>query len=198
MPPDDNQSVAVLAVEPILGTAAKIVKHERLYVITCAIADTNRFQMMNLYNAGGLSSSLAKLNNEGVWYKKYTDVDPRKGFSARKNPDFQEANKIYQPVRQIVPVYSLKTLLDAIPQRIQILELHTDMQGFDLIAVKSAERSIRRIPKLQTEVNINENAYQGVNNSFEEHWKPYMTSIGYKAVSQSSFKGEADIFWEIV
>jgi len=182
----------------LIFIAAKIAKHERLYLITCAIADSNRFQMMNLYNAGGLSSSLAKLTNEGVWYKKYTDVDPRKGFSAKKNPDFHEAAKVYQPIQQIVPVFSLKALLDAIPKRIHILELHTDMQGYDLTAIKSAERSILRIPRLQTEVNINENAYQGVNNSFEEHWKPYMTSIGYKVASQSSFKGEADIFWELI
>jgi hypothetical protein len=45
---------------------------------------------------------------------------------------------------------------------------------------------------------INENAYVGVNNSFQEHWIPYMTSIGYKSVSQTSFKGEADVFWEII
>ena len=89
----------------LIFIAAKIARHERLYLITCAIADSNRFQMMNLYNAGGLSSSLAKLTNEGVWYKKYTDVDPRKGFSAKKNPDFHEAAKVYQPIQQIVPVF---------------------------------------------------------------------------------------------
>lgn len=88
-------------------------------------------------------------------------------------------------------------LLDAIPQRIQILELHTDIQGYDLIAIMSAGNSIRRIPKLQTEVNINENAYVGVNNSFEEDWKPYMSSIGYKFSHQTSFKSEADVFWNI-
>lgn len=198
MPPEDNSSIGVLAVEPILGTAARIVRHERLYVITCAIADTNRFQMMNLYNAGGLSSSLAKLSDESVWYKRYTDVDPRKGFSGRKNPDFKEAEKVHQPLRQIVPVFSLETLLNSIPKHIQILELHTDMQGFDLTAIKSAGLSIRRIPKLQTEVYMDTSAYQGVANDFEKDWKPYMEKVGYKAVNQAKANSEADVYWEIV
>ena len=46
MPPADNNSVAVIAVEPVLQTAVRIPFHERLYVITCAIADVPRFQSM--------------------------------------------------------------------------------------------------------------------------------------------------------
>ena len=53
-------------------------------------------------------------------------------------------------------------LLDAIPDHIQILQLHTDMQGYDFLAIKSAGLSIRRIPKLQTEVHINDHPYQGL------------------------------------
>ena len=48
-PPADNESIAVLAVEPVLGTAAKIAKHPRLYVICAAIADTTQFQSIYLY-----------------------------------------------------------------------------------------------------------------------------------------------------
>jgi len=86
MPPDDDFSAGVLAVEPVLRTAARIPIHERLYVLVCAIADSPRFQSFHHYNAGGLSSSLSPLTNQGEWWKKYTDVDPRKGFAARRNP----------------------------------------------------------------------------------------------------------------
>jgi hypothetical protein len=49
LPPADNESIAVIAIEPVLGTAAKIAKHPRLYVICAAIADVTRFQTINLY-----------------------------------------------------------------------------------------------------------------------------------------------------
>ena len=77
MPPEDDDSIAVIAVEPVLETASKISKHHRLYVIVCAIADVTRFQMMNLYNIGGLSSSLQQIPSK-PFYKDYVNIDARK------------------------------------------------------------------------------------------------------------------------
>jgi hypothetical protein len=196
MPPEDDDSVGVLAVEPVLKTAARIPVHARLFVLVCAIADSPRFQSFNHYNAGGLSSSLAPLANDREWWKKYTDVDPRKGFSARKNPDFEDAKKVHQHTMSIVPVMPLKMLLNSIPHDIEITELHTDMQGYDFIAIKSAGKSIHRIKKLQTEVHLKAEIYAGVNNDFDTDWVPYMKQIGYNMTHLAHAGKEADAFWE--
>jgi hypothetical protein len=198
MPPENNKSIAVIAVEPILRTAARIPVHERLYTIVCAIANTPRFQIMNTYNAGGLSSSLSPLANEGAWFKTYTDVDPRKGLGAKKNPDFVEAKTKHQGSFQIVPVLPLSMLLDSIPAHLEILDLHTDMQGYDFMAIMSAGRSLLRVHRLQTEVWLKHPVYKGVNNSFEDDWKPYMTSLGYRVDKVVGMGDEADVFWSLI
>jgi len=180
MPPADDDAYAVIAVEPVLKTAARIPSAKNLFVIVCAIADVPRFQTMHLYNAGGLSSSLSRMKNEGVWFKQYNDVDPRKGFSAKKNPDFEEAKKTYQPPFVIVPVMSLRMLLNSIPSRIEITSMHTDMQGYDFLAVRSAGKTIRRIKSLQTEVTTKgTGSYRDVNNSMIDDWVPWMRTMGY-------------------
>jgi hypothetical protein len=198
MPPKDDDSVGVLAVEPVLRTAARIPIHERLFILVCAIADSPRFQSFFHYNAGGLSSSLSQLSNPGEWWKKYTDVDPRKGFSARKNPEFEEAKKVHQHTMSIVPVMSLKMLLHSIPAHIEITELHTDMQGYDFLAIKSAAKSIHRIKKLQTEVHIKDVPYAGVSNDYDKDWVPYMKHMGYNLTKMIGGGKEADAFWERV
>jgi hypothetical protein len=196
MPPDDDYSVGVLAVEPVLRTAARIPIHERLFILVCAIADSPRFQSFHHYNAGGLSSSLSPLTNQGEWWKKYTDVDPRKGFAARKNPDFEEAKNVHQHTMSVVSVMSLKMLLHAIPPHIEITGLHTDMQGYDFLAIKSAAKSIHRVKNLQTEVHIKDKPYQGVSNDYDTDWVPYMKQMGYNLTKLHGGGKEADAFWE--
>jgi hypothetical protein len=73
---------------------------------------------------------------------------------------------------QIVPVLPLSMLLDSIPAHLEILDLQTDMQGYDFMAIMSAGRSILRVHRLQTEVSLKNPNYKGVNNSFEDDWKP--------------------------
>jgi hypothetical protein len=86
-------------------------------------------------------------------------------------------------------------LIDSIPPHISIIELHTDMQGYDFTAVMSAGRSILRIPKLQTEVVLKKPAYKGVNNSLDDDWKPYMLSLGYKLDKVTQSGDEGDAYW---
>ncbi|KAJ1428027.1 hypothetical protein B484DRAFT_396999 [Ochromonadaceae sp. CCMP2298] len=195
MPPEDDESVAVIGVEPVLKTAARIPLHPRLFIITAAIADSPHFATMNLYNAGGLSSSLAPVANQGEWWKKYTDVNPQLGLGPRKNPEFEKARHIYQPTTNLVPVLPLRMLIDSIPERIEITMLHTDMQGHDFMAVRSAGDSIYRIGVLQTEVWLDANTYKGVNNSLEKDWKPYMDRMGFTINETRNMGKEADIFW---
>jgi hypothetical protein len=105
---------------------------------------------------------VASLPHYLLLYKRYTDVDPRKEFFAKKNPDFVEANSKFQGSFQIVPALPLSMFLDSIPPHISIIELHTDMQGYDFTAVMSAGKNILRIPNLQTEVVSKKPGYKGV------------------------------------
>jgi hypothetical protein len=122
--PPANKSIAVIAVEPVAGSAARIPHHDRLYVIVCAIADVERFQSMNLYNIGGLSSSLLK-RSKTLKHSWYIDMDYRKGKSTA---EYERERRRFQPLLQIVPVMPLRMLLNAIAPEIDILHLSTDLQ----------------------------------------------------------------------
>ena len=192
MPPT-NESIAVIAVEPVLGTANMIAKHPRLFVITCAIADYPRFQTLHLYNIGGKSSSLSELTDKRVWYKKFTNVNP---YLKKRDEEYKAARKQFQPVMQIVPVMPLHMLLQAIPLHVEIQLLITDMQGYDFVAIQSAGTSLLRVPYLRTEVHLSDNhAYVNVTNDLERHWKPHMKEMGYRMVKLKTNGGEGDAFW---
>lgn len=131
MPPDDE--TAVIAVEPVLKTAAGIPSHPHLYIITAAISDTPSFLKISIYNSG-MSSSLSVPDNIAAPWS----LDNRKGG---------------YPSFSIVPVLTLEMLLASIPDHLSIEWVKTDMQGFDLRAAKSASKStLRRIKKYQAEL----------------------------------------------
>lgn len=194
MPPEDDQSVFVIAVEPILGTAHKIPYHDRLFVITCAIADVPRFQMMNVMNVGGLSSSLNGLKGR-PWWKNYVDIDPRVSW---KSEEYKKANAKPEHQIQITPVMPLKMLLHAIPSTINITHLHTDMQGFDFVAIKSAGKALSRVNNVQVECYLNditEYDLKNISNSCYQDFVPFMTSIGYRLDHTHKMGNEADAFF---
>jgi hypothetical protein len=123
------------------------------------------------------------------------DVDPR----IDKHGDaFNEEKKKQQRSSIIVPVMSLKTLLKSIPPSIEILHLHTDMQGSDFAAVKSAGTAIKRVKSIQTEVHLaNHTDYRmpdGASNHIDS-WTPYMQALGYSLDSLHVMGGEGDAFW---
>lgn len=193
MPPEDDDSIAVIAVEPVLETASKISKHHRLYVIVCAIADVTRFQMMNLYNIGGLSSSLQQIPSK-PFYKDYVNIDARKD---RKSEEFLMERRKRQKKREIVSVMPLSMLINAIPSNIEILHIHTDMQGSDFMAVKSAGSAITRVRSLQTEVFLsNRSDYDmtTITNHIDD-WTAYMGSMGYSLDKLHPMGGEGDAYW---
>ena len=129
MPPDAE--TAVLAIEPVLKTAAAIEPHPNLYVVTAAISDTPSFAKFTIFNRG-MSSSLAE------------PVDPNI-YWALKDGGY--------PPFSIVPVLTLDHLIASIPDSIRIELVKTDMQSFDLRAAKSASlESLARVEKYQAEV----------------------------------------------
>lgn len=117
--PDEN--TWTIAVEPLLSVVAQIPAHPRLIVIPAAISDTVGFQPFYSYNKNGVSSSLSPAMDSNAYWAQ---ADLLKGM---------------QPL-SIVPVLTLKHLIDAIPSEITIEYLKTDTQGHDYACLASAGR----------------------------------------------------------
>lgn len=159
--PTNDESVAVLAIEPILETASQIPKTERRVVITAAISDFVGFATFHPFNTKGLSSSLS---------------DPA---SQKSSLHWTRQPSTYQSF-YVVPVLSMRHLLDAIPPHINILYLKTDMQGHDFVALKSAGAALQRVQRVKAETYCKGFSYYGgVRNSYEQDLLPLMRSLGF-------------------
>jgi len=161
-------------VEPNLNTAYN-VRHEhghpRLWVVTAAISDKAGFANFFTYNAHGASSSLTAMSDAA---KARADIGHFFSDALRE--------KGYPPVA-FVPVLTLTQLLEAVPKRIQIIGLKTDMQGFDFLAVSAADRAaLRRVDQIISEVNCNGEAFNpdAPANDFDKQWAPFMPTVGFK------------------
>ena len=166
VPKEDD--IAVIAVEPMLPTAWAIPKHERVYVITAAIAGTAGFANFFSYNFNGESSSLTEMAQE--------DKGKSTGWWAADSL----REKGYPPVN-FVPVLTMRMLLDAIPADLEIILLKTDMQGYDFTAVSTAGDALRRVKQLYSEVNCHGFAYNpsAPLNDFDAVWGNYMAGMQY-------------------
>jgi hypothetical protein len=166
VPPKDNSSIHVIAVEPILNTARQIPNPDgRTHVIVTAIAGgPPRFQSMRIFNQDGQSTSLAAPSHDSWW----NTGNNRGGV-------------------EHVTVMPMDMLLNSIPEHIDIVWLKTDMQGFDLEAIKSAGRKLLRVWKLTTEVHCTGlQSYAGAKNDLALDWLEYMDSIGFDLANRGS------------
>lgn len=158
-PVSPNEDTMTIAVEPVLSIAANITKHPRLLVLPCAISDRVGIAPFYAYN-DGLSSSL-NLANEAA-----PDL---MGWKSKALPSDI-------PSVALVPVVTLRHLLDAIPRHIEIEVIKTDMQGHDLAAIKSAGLAARRAKFIHHEASCdNKTSYAGApQNDAELDWIAYM------------------------
>lgn len=158
-PVSPNEDTMTIAVEPVLSIAANITKHPRLLVLPCAISDRVGIAPFYAYN-DGLSSSL-NLANEAA-----PDL---MGWKSKALPSDI-------PSVALVPVVTLRHLLDAIPRHIEIELIKTDMQGHDLAAIKSAGLAARRAKFIHHEASCdNRTSYAGApQNDAELDWIAYM------------------------
>lgn len=177
LPPKNNKSIIVLAVEPILATAAMIPHDPRMFVLTCAIAGLPvRLQTMFNYGGNGVSSSLSKFIDQ--------NTSATMGGSNWKSIG-------YKQYRQFVAVVTLEMLLNSIPANVDIVWLKTDMQGYDFQAIQSAGDTLRRrVHRLTTETYVRGTpGYEGSQNDLEKDWIPYMRNLGYALQNSDKMNG---------
>ena len=199
-PPDER--TAVIAVEPIPATALAIPRHPLTFVIVAAISNASGFANFFTYNRNGESSTLAQLP-EAVTSSTHSSK-----WWAQDNVRPADV-----PPVLFVPVLTLAQLLGAIPPRVRVAFLKTDMQGYDFTAVAAAGRALRRAEVVQAEVLCHMGAEAGgadaaptnfafnpnaPRNGFDEDWAAHMEALGY-ALRESPCRGwptEGDAVWE--
>lgn len=144
-----------IAIEPIAG--CRIPSHRQLSVISAAVADEPGVMSMRIYNTKGESSSLASIAKDDSWNSK-----PHDGKLA------------------LVPVITLSSVLNAIPETTKVAFMKTDMQGYDFAAVKEAANVLKkRVTHLMVEHWYNDEYTYDIENDFCRDWMPLMTELGY-------------------
>ena len=108
------------------------------------------------YNLLGVSSSLAQPAHEDEYWSR-----------ERSN--------------SIVPVLTLKDIIESIPQSVKIQYIKMDLQGFDYDAIYSAGMAIQRVDFIMCDHEVwlgGRVSYDGVRNDLARDWYPHMTSMG--------------------
>jgi len=161
LPSHDLGPCAVsIAVEPVVG--CQIQSHPQLHVVHAAISKAAGIASMKVYNKAGVSSSLAKPTTKSGWN------------SNRKRGD----GKLL-----LVPVITLTSLLESIPQTVRIRVLMTAMQGYDFVAVKAAGPAVfKRASHILAEVWENDVQTYSTENDLCRDWLPFMTKLGYTLI----------------
>ena len=179
LPPEEDVSVFVIAIEPLPSAVAKMRSRElgpRHSIIPCAIAGQRGLATFKMYNILGVSSSLA------------TPAHPEEYWSTEKG-------------RYGVPVLALQDVLDSIPDSIAISFLKMDLQGYDFEAIQSAGGSLQRVERIACEVWLGGYcSYQGVRNDLARDWYPFMKDQGFEYVKgkenyMTHCCQEADALW---
>jgi len=157
-PPAGSNSTAVVAFEPIVY--AQIQPCQRLYVVPAAVSNESGLALMGVYNANGLSSSLAEpVGNGRKWQRVIGETSPHK----------------------TVPVVSMYSVLESL-RGVRILLLKTDMQGYDFHALQSAGNKLKSVPYIMAECSVEDTySYGGVGaaNDYCHHHLPHFLSLGY-------------------
>lgn len=182
-----------IAVEPDPFTAARIPFHPRVQVLVSAFGNSSSVAEFHTYHEG-LSSSLGTATPAMRDLFTYLDGE-------------------FADFALLVPVLPLATLLRFLAQKTHIQLLLTDMQGMDFSAVSSAALELPEvfssIDAMSFEADCRgKSSYNGLANSIENEWIPFMSSTGNfvvlsHGVSPSGMPsldcssiGETDMFWQ--
>lgn len=163
-----------IAVEPIVH--CQIPSHRQLSVLPAAVASAPGATSMRTYNVDALSSSLVRPAKKHWWNDKAERGD---GSLA------------------LVPVITLSSIIDAIPDTTDISLLKTDMQGFDFVAIREAAPALKaRVSHFFSEVWFDDVYSYHATNDLCRDWLPFMTELGYTLAkindSYDRWKGATD------
>lgn len=91
----------------------------------------------------------------------------------------------------LVPVVTLSSIFQAIPDTAEVVLLKTDMQGFDFEAIKGAAPVLKkRVTHIITAVWYDDVFSYHAENDFCRDWLPFMTELGYRLLKYTEFYSE--------
>jgi FkbM family methyltransferase len=135
------------------------MNHRQLSVLNAAVSDKSGIASMIKNNFDGQSSSLAKVTKDDFWNTNKERGDGK---------------------RVIVPVITLSSVLNAIPGRVKVSFVKTDMQGFDFVAISAAGQALReKVTHILNEVWFGDVYSYEAENDLCRDWLPFMTELGY-------------------
>lgn len=150
----------IIATPPTISIAFEPIVHHmikaqpNLFVVPAAVSDADGLEMMTVSGRSsvmpGTTSSLASL-----------DTTKKTMHSYRSKLGLQKAGGAVK----VVPVLSMRRVLNALPRNLTLAYLRTDMQGFDAVALRSAGQQLLRAEFLAGEFNYQGfSAYTGMTN----------------------------------
>lgn len=174
MPDENDDGLAVLAVEANIQLFNSMPRHPRLFVVYAAIGAAPGFAQFQTYNWMGQSGSLSVTAKNGT-----------EEFAATNLPERS----------LLVPVLTMHLLLSAIPSHIRILFLKTDMQGHDYAALVSAGSLLNRVGKIMCECySAGTSTYQSVHNECDRDIDPLLSRLGfYRTLKSPGYVNEFDV-----
>lgn len=131
-PVSHDPTTYTIAFEPVIKTASLITPHPRVLVVCAAVGPQPGLAVFYTYAKEGEASSLSQAADPSVWWA----VIPE-GF----------------PPVSLVPVLTLRTVLEAIPRHLEIVYLKIDAEGMDLEVIESAGDAITRAQVVQCEIH---------------------------------------------
>jgi len=154
----DGKDNLLILVDPLPSVVAYLRQHfagPHVLVYEAAISNYSGTAVFHEYGfRDGLSSSLSTPSASKKWNQDTSAIT--------------------------VQVHTLKELLDAIPSNLPISFLKTDMQGYDLTAIKSAGKALKRVKKIMSETyQDGKPSYANTLNEYNRDWLPYMKGMGY-------------------
>jgi hypothetical protein len=157
-PAQSDESLGVIAFEPIPLSAAAIKPQTNLFIVRAAVGNRNALTTMWSQHNNASSASIFK------------PASPSRLF--------------WNITEHFVPMLTLSAVLQGIDDTVAIIMLKTSMEGADFRAIKSTGESLRRVPLLITEVaTLNLYTHQAARNDFCRDWLPHMSALGYTVES---------------
>lgn len=175
VPPLGYANTSVLCVEAHPAVAAELLATEvprypgRFFVLPAAVVGPSSpggvpgggVRSFHTYGVRGRSSSLAK------------HAHPEASF-ARDGPGAAAGAVGF------VAELTLRQLLNAISPRIVVPMLKIDAQGMDFDIVVGGGDAVKRVNRLQAEVDTGHSDYVGVRNNLKADWLPHMARLGFE------------------
>lgn len=113
-------------------------------------------------------------------------------LESEDNPRTGELTKTVEVRR--VPVIRLEDVLDAVPARLPIAYVKTDVQGVDLQVLQSAGESLRRVERVRSEIT-NIAAYKkldGQGMATENEMRTYLGTLGFELVEEAGVQKDRE------